>query len=120
MSTNYEHDQERLLSTVTNAAQSAISVGVHHLMSRPKQLKVDVRTAAQDVQDTHKAIQQGIPKEEISKSIQQGGVYERVAKAGGDAQKYERLIMQRAEINHAVEMMPTKSLSQAKTPKKKL
>jgi hypothetical protein len=120
MSTNYEHDQERLLNTAAQAVQTAASVGLQMIMNRPKSVKVEIRTAAEDVQDARKAIQQGIPKAEIAKTIQQGEVYQRVAKAGGDPNKYEQLILRRAELDHALELMPPQSLSQAKTPKKTL
>lgn len=117
---NYEHDQERLASAATHALQTAASIGAQLWMARSKPVKVEIKTAAQDAQDAHKALQQGTPKQEISKNIHQGEVYQRVKKAGGDAQKYERLIMQRAEINHAVELMPSQSPSQVRTPKKTL
>lgn len=117
---NEEHDQERLVNTATHALQTAAVVGTQLVMNRPKPLKVEVKTAATDAADAHKAIKQGADKQEILKTIRTGEVYQRVAKAGGDAQKYSRLIMQRAEINHAVEMMPTQAPTQVKTPKKVL
>jgi hypothetical protein len=117
---NYEHEQERLTSAAGQAAQTAVSVGAQLWMTRQRSLKVEIRTATQDVQDACKAIQQGTPKQKILESIRQGGVYQRIAKAGGDPQKYERLIVQRAEIDHAMEMMPTQAPAQVKTPKKKL
>jgi len=120
MSGNYEQDQERLLNVAAQAVSTAVLVGSQLLMNQRQPLKVQVRTAAQDAQDVCKAMQQGTSTLEMSKSIRQGEVYQRVAKAGGDAQKYERLIMQRAEIDHAVELMPSKSQAQVKTPKKTL
>lgn len=120
MSGSYEHDQERLVNATGQAISTAVSVGAQLWMSRHKPIKVEVRTAAQDAQAVSQAVKQGVSKEEISKMLQQGEVYQRVAKAGGDAEKYERLIMQRAAIDHAVELMPSKALTQAKTPKKTL
>lgn len=120
MSGNYEQDQERLVNTASQAISTAVSVGSQLWMSRRKPLKVEVKTANQDAQDARQAMQQGTSKQEIAKSIRTGEVYQRVAKAGGDADKYERLIMQRAEIDHAVELMPTKAQAQVKTPKKTL
>lgn len=117
---NYEHDQERLLSTASHTVSAAVSAGAQLWASRHKTLKVQIRTAAQDVQDAQKAIQQGTPKQEILKSILQGEVSKRVADTGGDNQKYAGLIFQKAETNQAVGMMPTQTPAHAKTPKKAL
>lgn len=120
MSGSYEHDQERLVNAASQAVSTAVSVGAQLWMSRHKPLKVKIRTAAQDVQDTHAAMQQGTSKQEMSQAIRQGEVYQRVAKAGGDADKYERLMMQRAAIEHAVELMPAQAQTLKKTPRKTL
>ena len=120
MNQQYEHDQERLINATGQAISTAVSVGAQLWMGRHKPIKVEVRTAAQDAQDIGKAMQHGASKQEMSQTIRQGEVYQRVAKSGGDAAKYERLIMQRAEIDHAVALMPSKALTQAKTPKKTL
>lgn len=120
MSGNYEHDQERIINTAAHTLQTAASVATQLWTMRSKPLKVEIRTAAQDAQDAHKAIEQGVPKQEILKSIRTGDTHQRIAKAGGDTHKYEQLIMRRAEIDHAVKMMPSPSLAPAKTPKKKL
>jgi len=120
LSGNYEHDQERLLNTAAQAVQTAVSVGTQLWMNRSHPVKVEIKTAAQDVQSAHKAIQQGTPKQEIINSILQGEVSQRVALAGGDPNKYAQLMLHRAEINHAVEIMPAQAPSQAKTPKKSL
>ena len=117
---NYEHDLERLVNTTAHALQTAAVVGTQFWMNRPKPLKVEIKTAAADAADAHKAIKQGADRQEVLKTIRTGEVYQRVAKAGGDAQKYSRLIMQRAEINHAVEIMPTQAPAFVKTPKKVL
>lgn len=120
MSGSYEHDQERMVNATSQAVSTAVSVGAQLWMSRQKPVKVEIRTAAQDVQDTHTAMQHGTSKQEMSQAIRQGDAYQRVAKAGGDADKYERLIMQRAAIDHAVELMPTQAQTLKKTPKKTL
>lgn len=119
MNQQYEHDQERLINATGQAISTAISVGAQLWMGRQKPIKVEVRTAAEDAQDIRTAMQRGASKQELSQTIRQGEVYQRVAKAGGDANKYERLIMQRAEIDHAVALMPSKAPAQIKTPKKK-
>lgn len=120
MSGNLEHDQERLVNATGQAISNAVSVGAQLWMSRHKPIKVEVRTAAQDAQAVSQAIKQGISKQEISQTLRQGEVYQRVSKAGGDAEKYERLIMQRAEINHAVELMPTQAQTLKHMPRKTL
>lgn len=120
MSGSYEHDQERIVNSAANALQTAASVATQLWMTRGQPLKVEVRTAAQDAQAAHKAIEQGTPKEEIIKSIRTSDVYKRIASSGGDPQKYEQLIMQRAEIDHAVKMMPSPAPSLSKTQTKKL
>ena len=117
---NYEHDQERLLSTASHAISSAVSTGAQLWANRQKTVKVEIKTAAQDVQAAQNAIQQGTPKQEILNSLRQGEVYQRVAKAGGDPHKYEQLVLQRAEIEHAVKMMPAQSPAHLKTTKKTL
>lgn len=120
MSGNYEHDRERIVNTTAQTLQTAVTVASQLWMAREKPVKVQIKTAAQDAQAAHKAIEQGTPKEEILKSIRTGDVYKRIASSGGDPQKYERLIMQRAEIDHAVKMMPSPAPSLSKTQKKKL
>jgi len=121
MSGNYEHEQAQLLNAAAQAVQTAVAVGVQLSSGSKPPLKVQIRTAEQDVQDARKAIQQGTPKEIILKSIHEGEAARRVADRGGDSHKYEQLILQRAEIEHALEMMPSSQApSQAKTPKKSL
>lgn len=120
MSGNYEHDQERLASAAAHTLQTAAVVATQLWMGRSKPLKVEMKTADQDAQNVRKAIQQGTPTQEVVKSIRQGEAYQRVIKAGGDPHKYERLIMQRAEIDHAMSIMPIHAPAQMKTLKKTL
>lgn len=120
MSGNYEHDQERIVNAAGHALQTAASVATQLWMTRAQPLKIEVRTADTDATDARIAIEQGTSGQEILKSIRAGDVYKRIEKAGGDPHKYEQLILQRAEIDNAVKMMPSPALAPVKTPKKAL
>jgi hypothetical protein len=120
MSANYEHDQDRLANAAAHVTQTAIAAGVQLWMARQKPLKVQVKTATQDVQEARKRIDQGTSKQEVLESILKGEVRERVTKAGGDPEKYAQIILQRAEIERAVETMPKKAPAPTKAPKKVL
>lgn len=121
MSANYEHDQAQLLNAVAQVTTQAISTAVvvgTGLALKTKPVKVTVKTASEDVQNAHKAIKEGTPKEIVLKSILQGEVSQRVTERGYDSQKYAQLILHKAEIDQAVQTTPTIAPSQSKTPKK--
>ena len=120
MSGNYEHDQERLINSAASTLQTSPVVGTQLWMTRSKPLKVELKTASQDVRDARKAIDQGTPKQKVIESIRQGEVYRRIAKAGGNTKMYEQLIVQRAEIDRAVEIAPTQAVTPVKNRKKTL
>jgi len=120
MSANYEHDQDRLVNAAAHVTQTAIAAGVQLWMARQKPLKLQIKTAAQDVQEACKRIDQGTPKQEVLQSLLKGEVRERVTKAGGDPDKYAQIILQRAEIEQAVEATPKKAPAPTKTPRKVL
>lgn len=147
MSGNYEQDQAQLLNAVVQLFHSGLTLGAQ-LLYKPPPVKVSVsgssdpglaqgngqegpsvdemrqdrkRTANQDAQDAKKALQEGNPQEEVFQSIREGKVAQRIAESGGDADKYAHLIVQKAEIDHAVELFPnSQAPTQAKTPKKSL
>lgn len=120
MSGNYEQDQDRLLSSTAHTLGSAISLGTQLWMARHKPVKIQVKTAEEDVQNVRQGINLGKSAQDLFQSVQKSEIFQRVARSGGDANKYAHLIMRRAEIDHAVEMMPSQSLSQERTPKKTL
>ena len=117
---SYEHDQERIVNMAAQAVQTTASIGAQMWINRPRPIKVEVKTAAQDVQTIRDGMQQGKSSEEMISSISQGEVAQRVANAGGDPQQYAQLMMQKADIEEAKEKMPTQELTQRKTHKKKL
>jgi len=89
-------------------------------MARHKPVKVQVKTASSDVQNVRQGINLGKSAQELLQSVQKSEIYQRIARSGGNAEKYARLIMRRAEIDHAVGMMPTQSLSQQRMPRRTL
>ena len=121
MHQNYNQDQERLANIVADVTKTGVSVGAQiAMMPRHKPVKVEIRTAADDVVDTRQGLKQGKSVEEIAKSIQQSSVAQGIVKAGNDLGQYVQLIAQKAEMDNSIERMPSSALQQSKTRKKTL
>ncbi len=120
MHQNYNQDQERLANIVADVTKTGVSVGAQiAMMPRHKPVKVEIRTAADDVLDVRQGLKQGKSAEEIAKSIQQSSVAQGIVKAGNDLGQYAQLIAQKAEMENASERMPS-SLQQKRTRQKTL
>ena len=62
MHQNYDRDQERIANMVADAAKTGVTIGAQiAMMPRTKPVKVEIRTAADDVEDTR----QGLKKRKI-------------------------------------------------------
>jgi hypothetical protein len=120
MHESYERDQERLINTAAQTVQTAVTVGAQLWMMRQKPIKVEMKTASDDLREIRQGISQGKSSEEIKISVQNGDTYRRIARSGYDADKYTQLMMRQAEIQIAVEMNPSLSLQEQKTPRKTL
>lgn len=118
---NYDHDQERLGNIAADFIKISVTVGTQiAAMRREKEVKVNIRTAKEDVNDVRQGLKEGKSAEEIAKAVSQSDVAKRIAKNGGNVEQYTGIIMQKAEMDNDVERMPTQSQNKAKTRRKTL
>ena len=123
MHQNYDRDQERIANMVADAAKTGVAIGAQiAMMPRTKPVKVEIRTAADDVEDTRQGLKKGKSIQEISQSIRESSVAQGIAQAGNDVGQYVQHIVQSAEMENATERMPSSALEQqrSKTRKKTL
>ncbi|ACB54362.1 hypothetical protein cce_5016 [Crocosphaera subtropica ATCC 51142] len=113
MSHNYEQDQEKLTSAVGQGIQTAVSTGVTWWLSRVKPIKIEIKSASDDLQQVNQGIKEGQSKDEILKSIEKSETAKRVKNSGGDPSKYSNYVFKKAEIKEAVsEVSKQKNLQQ--------
>ena len=114
-------DQERVANIIGNVVQSGVTIGAQLAMiPRNKPVKVEISTAAHDVQTARQELKKGKSLKDISQAILQSSVAKGIAKAGGDVGQYIKLVVQRAEIKNATERMPSTARQQTRTRKKTL
>ena len=113
MHQNYDRDRERIANMVADAAKTGVTIGAQiAMMPRTKPVKVEIRTAADDVEDTRQGLKKGKSIQEISQSIRQSSVAQGIAQAGNDVGQYVQHIVQSAEMENATERMPSSALEQ--------
>ncbi len=67
MSGNYDRDQERIANMVADAAKTGVTISAQiAMMHRTKPVKVEIRSAADDVEDTRQGLKKGKSIQEIS------------------------------------------------------
>ena len=118
---NQEQEQEKLANTVADVIKTGVTVGAQlAAIPRSKPVKIKINTAKNDVDNVRQMLKRGESKTEIAKIVSQSDTAKRISKNGGDIEQYTGLILQKAELDNAVEKMPSQAQNQVKTRKKTL
>ncbi len=107
MSNNYEQDQGKVLETINQTVQTAVTTGVNWWLSRPKSVKIEVSTpqiptVSKDIERASEAIAEGASMEEVISIIGKGEIAQKVNKNVGNLEGYSNLIAKAAQIQEAV------------------
>ena len=97
-------DSREILGAGKELLQAGLTLGITSRFLQNPKVRV---TFKQAVAVAKEGQQRGFSRQELSKAIQQTGHLDAVKAQGGDVKKAESLIMQKAQIDNAVEQFPS-------------
>ncbi len=120
----FEQDNQVILNKVEDVVVKAVSVTstvAETVLSNVKpKVKVEIKSAKDDVKQVQKDMRNGLPKSEIINKIKQSPVAQRLEATGRNVDKYANLIFKKGRINEAVAKHPTTGKTQERTQEKTL
>lgn len=120
----FEQDNQVLLNKVEDVVVKAVSVSstvAETMLSNIKpKVKVEIKSAKDDVKQVQKDMRNGLPKSEIINKIKQSSVAQRLEATGRNVDKYANLIFKKGRINEAVAKHPAAGKTQERTQEKTL
>ena len=115
-----EHDQEKLMSAAAQVFNNSLSGGLNIAsLSKPK-VKIEVKTASSDLQDTRQALKEGWSIDRVKEALSKSPVVAKIKEKGNNVSNYVNSIIRKAKIDNEIEKNPTISLDRQQNRERSL
>lgn len=105
-----ENDQEKLMNATAQVFNNSLSAGLSLASLYKPKVKIEVKTAQNDLHSTRQALKAGWKLERIKETLFHSPVAERIKAKGNDVSNYINSIVRKAKIDNEMEKNPEQSL----------
>ncbi|WP_036489116.1 hypothetical protein [Myxosarcina sp. GI1] len=115
-----EQDQEKILNATAQVLNNSLSGGLYLASLKKSKVKIEVKTAKDDLSNARSALNRGVNLEAVKQEIFKSPVAKRIERIGGDVSSYVASIAKKAQIDNKMEKRATETVELQKTRKKTL